>query len=343
MKFAIDGRTLRMILVGVVIAVVLILVVRRARSMYQYPNATAATKTTSTIQSAAAPSTGVVTITTTAAHGYAAGDVIMYGTPSVAYVVLSTPAPTSTAFSVNAVAASGFPAGGVFKPAYQTLTDALEQCNIDFQNGGTQAVFDQCITDRTATYVTSMCPWTSATPTAASASAAIVTAKATFDTDVAAIARAYNGLKNGASTDLTLAINAARKADITGATRKYLTTVCPEYYVPATGGTAPAEYATWVQGLDTQSVPYYFNASLVKFTTVAEKTAAKNRLISWAKYAASTSAGTAPLLPGCTLYSANNNWKLAQQYGPGTVNTAVTFPWNTAETTCAAPATWTLA
>lgn len=343
----------RMILIGIVIAVILVLIIIRVKSRYQYPDTVAAAKTQATVQSATmttaatSSSPGVVTITTTAAHGYTAGDVILYGTPKVAYVVLSTPAPTSTTFAINASAATGFTASSVFVPAYKTLMDALEQCNIDNQNTPNQATFDACITAKTADYVTSMCPWTTNVPTAASASAAIITAKTAFDTDISTIRTAYNALQNSVSTDLTPILNAARRADITGATRKYLTAVCPNYYVPATGGSVPASYSTWQASATTiASNPpaVYFNGSLLSFTDATSKAAVKARLIAWAKYAAATSAGTSPLVPNCTLYSAGTgpNWKLAQQYGPGTVASSVTLPWNTAETTCTAPSTWTL-
>jgi len=345
-----DNKVL--IVVGIAIVLILVLIVRRVKSKYQYPDTAAAAKGPATIQSAtlttaatsAAP--GVVTITTTSAHGYAAGDVILYGTPTVAYVVLSTPAPTSTAFAVNASAATGFTANSMFKPAYKTLLDALEQCNINNQNNPNQTTFDTCVASRTTEYVTSMCPWTTNTPTAASATAAVVAAKTAYDTDISTIRTAYTALQNSVSTDLTPILNAARRADITGATRKYLNAVCPNYYVPATGGSVPATYATWQASATTiASNPpsIYFDGSRLAFTDATTKAAVKARLISWSKYAASNSTGTAPLMPSCTLYSVNNNWKTAQQYGPGTTGTGVTLPWNTAEATCTAPSTWTLA
>lgn len=346
-----DNRML-MILIGVVFVVILVLIFRRMKSTYQYPDSAAAAKGPATVSSAAlttaatASAPGVVTITTSAAHGYAAGDVLLYGTPKTAYVVLSTPAPTSTTFAINASAANGFTATSVFTPAYKTLTDALEQCNINNQNNPNQATFDACITSKTSEYVTSMCPWTTNVPTAGSASAAVITAKATFDTDISTIRTAYTALQNSVSTDLTPVLNAARRADITGATRKYLNTVCPNYYVSASGTAVPASYSTWQASattIATNPPAVYFDGSRLTFTDATTKAAVKARLISWAKYAATDSTGTAALFPSCTLFSTNNNWKLAQQYGPGTVVSGTTLPWNTAETTCTAPATWTLA
>lgn len=341
-----------MLLIGIVVLVIIMLVFRRMKSKYQYPDTAAAAKVPATIQSAAMTTTatastpGVVTITTSSAHGYAAGDVILYGSPKVAYVVLSTPAPTSTTFAISASAATGFTTGSMFTPAYKTLIDALEQCNIDNQNTPNQATFDACITAKTSEYVTSMCPWTTNSPTAGSASAAVLAAKAVFDSDIGIIRTAYSALQNSVSTALTPVMNAARRADITGATRKYLTAVCPNYYVPATGGAVPASYSTWQASATTiASNPptVYFDGSRLAFTDATTKAAVKARLISWAKYAATDSTGTTALFPSCTLFSANNNWKTAQQYGPGTVVSGTTLPWNTSETTCTAPTTWTLA
>ena len=356
MKLELSNKMLKWGIVALVVITIFVLMVRRMRSKYQYPDAAAAAKTQATVSSASlttaasVASPGVVTITTTAAHGYAAGDVLLFGTPKVAYVVLSSPAPTSTTFAINASAATGFSNGTVFVPAYKTLTTALEQCNIDNQNNPNQTTFDACITSRTSDYVTSMCPWTTLTPTTASASAAIMTAKTNFDTDIMTIKTAYTALQNSVSTEFTPILNAARRADITGATRKYLNAVCPNYYVSATGTAVPASYSTWQASATTiASNPpaIYFDGSRLAFTDATTKAAVKARLIAWSKYAATDSTGTAPLMTGCTLYNAaagtGKNWQLAQQYGPGTVASTITLPWNTAETTCTAPTTWTLA
>ena len=361
MKFTIDDKTLRRVLVGVAVVIVLILIFFRVRSKYQYPNS-AAKKGVVTVSSAAlttsatANSPGVVTITTTS-HTYTSGDVVLFGTPATSYVVLASPAPTATTFAINASAIAPFTSGTTFKPAYTTLFDALEDCNVANQLNPNATTFDTCIGTRTTEYVASMCPWINTTPTSATASSAIVSAKATFDADILIIKNAYNGLQNSASTDLTPIVNAARRADITGATRKYLSAVCPSYYTPAAGGSAPAEYATWqgyaaaADGTVSTSIPAtppatYFDASKVGFKNATQRTAAFNRLKDWAKYATSDTAGATPLISGCTLHTAgtapNINWKIAQQYGPGTVTTVVTLPWNSAAAGCAAPATWSV-
>lgn len=357
MKFTISDKTLRRVLVGVAVVTILLLIFFRVRSKYQYPNSAAAAKGEATVSGATAAS-GVVTITTNPAHGYAAGDVVLYGSPTATSYIIQTVPLTTTFTILSTAAATTFTVGSKFKPAYKTLTDALEQCNVDNLNNPNDATFTTCITNKTADYVASMCPWITNTPTSATASSAVVSAKTTFDNDIAIIKTAYTALQNGASADLTPIVNAARRADITGATRKYLTAVCPSYYVPAAGGSAPAEYATWQGFAATSSggvgtVPspapkVYFDASKVGFKDNTQKTAALNRITEWAKYASSDT-GTTPLISGCTLHTGgtapNLNWKLAQQYGPGTVVDAsvATLPWNTAVATCPKPGTWTIA
>jgi len=334
--------------VGVAVVTILLLIFFRVRSKYQYPDSAAAAKGVATVTGTSTISAGVVTITTTANHGYVANDVLIFGNPPISYIV--TGVPTLNKFTILASSVTPFTAGTTFKPAYKTLTDALEDCNIANQNRTTpdDAAFSACISTRTSEYVASMCPWLTATPTTATAPSAAVTAKSNFDTDINAIKTAYTGLQNGASADLTNIINAARRADITGATRKYLAAACPNYYVSASGTATPASYSTWATyavGATITGAPVtYFDANRVSFASgsTSTKAAVLTRLKEWAKYAATDNNGTTPLVSTCTtLYTAgttpNLNWKLAQQYGPGTVTTLATLPWNTAESTCAAP------
>lgn len=359
MALTVSRRTIGIALGVVVVLVIITMVVvrMRSKSKYAYPDAAAAAKTTSVVQSAASGGAGIVTITTNAAHGYAAGDVVLYSTTP--FTVLTSPSPTSTAFSIaTASAAATFTAGSTFIPAYKTLTDALEVCNIANALNPNASTFTTCIETQTTTYYNSMCPYLSTDPSAANgAPAAYVTAKTTLTNETAStsatsIGSAYTGLKNSASTAMTPVVNAARKADITGATRKYMATVCPNYYVTATGTATPSNYTTWAVYATASAAgasTYYFQTDRVKFTTAAEKTSVLSKITEWAKYAAqnptNTGGPTAPLVSGCNLYNAMSadgvtpNWKLAQQYGPGTVISGVTLPWNTTESTCTAAVT----
>lgn len=350
MKLVIDKK----IIIGFIIFItILIFIVFRMKSRYKYPDTTAAAKTAATI-SGASGSGGTVTITTSAAHGYAVNDVLIYGSPVKAYIVASVP--NTTTFTINTSdPASTFTANSTIKPAYKTLSDALDQCNINYQTGSTsyegttytganavEQAFDACITAKTSDYVKSMCPWTTNNPTSGS----LLTAYNTFLNDSAAIRSAYNGLINSITDAVGIsAVNAARKADLTGATRKYLSTVCPGFYAPPAGGTDPGanggEYQNWVQGSGAQAnKTYYFDSSKVSFSDAATKTAAVNNIKKWAQFAASSTAGTASLLSGCSQYSATTggtpNWKLAQAYGPGTVYSGITLPWTSASQTCTA-------
>ena len=340
-----------------VIVVIISLLAFRSRSKYAYPDASAAAKIQVTVSSSTASGTpGIITITTTSAHGYVAGDVFLKG--STPYVVLASPAPTNTpspTFSVYGVT-TDFTNGIILKPAYKTLSEALEQCNIDKQTGlKNDSEFATCVDQATVKYYSSMCPWTSAgnIPTTGSAPAASVTAYTTYTGSISSTAagesvgKAYLGIKNAANTPMIAIANAARKADITGATRKYLSTVCPNYYVSATGTATPATYASWGVYASAQSggsaPTYYFNASRVKFANANEKTSVADRLKEWSKYAAvydtlnPGATPSTPLIAGCNLFSGTTggipNWKLAQQYGPGTV-AGTNLPWDTAETTC---------
>jgi hypothetical protein len=366
MLISVSRRTLWVSLVILVIVVIIILLAVRSRSKYQYPDTTAAAKkavTVSAVVAAGASYPGVVTLTVPSSppHGLVSGDVILNG--STAYVVLSAPAVSPTSISVSA-ATTDVPVGTVLTPAYTSLSDALEKCNITQQNGGFPTAdgktFDTCVDDATQAYYSSMCPWTSVTATASmptSVAAAYTVYQnqisSTLQTaDANSVGKAYVGIKNAANTNMVAIANAARKADITGATRKYLSTVCPNYYVTATGTATPASYANWgvYNGAPPAGTPaapaptYYFDASRVKFATAAQKTAVSDKLKEWAKYAAQdpthAPASATSLITGCTLFSdmsadgVTPNYKLAQQYGPGTVTTAVDLPWNRTENTC---------
>jgi hypothetical protein len=71
----------------------------------------------------------------------------------------------------------------------------------------------------------------------------------------------------------TLAVQQARKADITGATRAYLSAVCPGFYTDVTGSTVEATYKSW----DIGATPYGYNAPT------------QTKLNNWATYAIDTS------------------------------------------------------
>jgi len=120
-------------------------------------------------------------------------------------------------------------------------------------------------------------------------------------------------------------LRAARKADITGATRKYLALSCSGFYKAGTTGyiDPTCAYAGWTSSASLTS-QYGFRASSVTPQSV----------LAWAKYASNVDA-TGPLLPnsGTTLYNTSVTDSLlgsqtyaqyTQNYGPGTILNAST-------------------
>lgn len=73
----------------------------------------------------------------------------------------------------------------------------------------------------------------------------------------------------------TPALQQARKADITGATRAYLSTVCPSFYTDITGSTVETTYRSW----DIGGTTYGYNAPT------------QTQVNNWATYAIDTSVG----------------------------------------------------
>jgi hypothetical protein len=112
-------------------------------------------------------------------------------------------------------------------------------------------------------------------------------------------------------------IIAARKADMTGATRKYLASACPNFYVSGDGLTNPTDtYKAWAIDNATNG--------FVKANVTATKIA--DWLVNAAVFDASGNA-TGPLIPGSTNWNKQDvagaagvpNWKKARDAGPGTM------------------------
>jgi len=118
-------------------------------------------------------------------------------------------------------------------------------------------------------------------------------------------------------------VRAARKADITGATRKYLAISCPAFYTNATSGYVDptCAYLSWTSAASA-AVNYGFNAS-----KVANTTSGRNNILYWANFAAVFDASgnaTGPLMSGQTNYSTASGdgrtyGQIARDYGPGTI------------------------
>lgn len=145
------------------------------------------------------------------------------------------------------------------------------------------------INNRVASYVSSKCPAVTSGSKPADTGNATVDAANTaawnaYQSDLAKIQQAYYtvvGAATATSTPPSEQVLAARKADISGATRKYIATVCPNFYKTAT--TDPTnDYKTWAY-VETGTAPA--NGLLKTDVTAANVT-------TWAGYAAKTKSTT---------------------------------------------------
>ena len=161
-----------------------------------------------------------------------------------------------------------------------------------------ETTLSNAINTRVGTYVSSKCPAVTSgikpadtgNPTVDAANTAAWNA---YQSDLAKIQQAYYSVVGAATASTTPPseqVLAARKADISGATRKYIATVCPKFY--KTTSTDPtADYMKWnyvETGTPTNTI------GLSK----ADVTAAN--VTTWAGYAAKTKSTTSSVtvLPG---------------------------------------------
>jgi hypothetical protein len=177
------------------------------------------------------------------------------------------------------------------------------------------------------------------------ATASDVAAYTQFTNDQNAIQTAYVDLFTNSSetTSPTIEmVDAAFKADLTGATRRYLSTVCSNYFQTATTNPSTT-YSAWTVATGaTAPTAYSFWAGATgKVTTAMVNTWAAKA----ARYTAndvSTSAGLDPYTVGTpylatgSTYNQNSaianpsatgtfyqNWEVSRDNGPGTINSQV--------------------
>lgn len=216
-----------------------------------------------------------------------------------------------------------------------------------------QTALNTCISSNVTSYYNSRCPFLPVSGTAGAITGAggIVggtsnVAYMAYKADIDAINAVYTPLIAVAGQTYSVNVmQAARKADFTGASRKYYATLCPDIYSNATSSALTTQYLAWTSAA-TASTAYGFQASRVTPASIWQ----------WAIHAGlapsttgdTYTAPTGPLLGPPTLATgttpcANSdyltvtggvpNWQIAADNGPGTVNTSVTFPWATASTT----------
>lgn len=265
-----------------------------------------------------------------------------------------------------------FPPTATSDPANQTTyTNAINKCEevyINAKNSNVstaEADLTNCISSNVSAYYRLRCPFlpddTGATLTAGqdplqgggnilggTSNAAYVA----YTNDIKIINDAYTPILAAANqTPTQVIIQAARKADFTGATRKYFASLCPDLYSNTTGDTTLQSLYTGWTSAATNSSAYGFMPSNVTAVRIWE----------WAKYAGDPPVITSgvygssprPLLTPlsgsvgtltksgagtCTLggwtglaWGATSYWQLAADNGPGTVLSGTTFPWNTPE------------
>jgi len=182
-----------------------------------------------------------------------------------------------------------------------TLTNAIAVCTTNYRQAIAQGLSDSpqpksvCVQNAVNNYFTAKCPFVT-TGTAPPLTDTVATAAYNQYTgignitpvggDAAAVTSStqYINLVNVVPNGLTAAIiTRARKADLTGPTRKYIETACPNFYKPADVNASDftAVYKAWRVALATSTLPT--TAGEFGFYAPSVTTAS---VTTWASYAA---------------------------------------------------------
>ena len=220
------------------------------------------------------------------------------------------------------------------------------------------SVLNTCISSNVTAYYNARCPFLPVSGTAGAITGAggIVggtsnVAYVAYKADIDAINAVYTPLIAAAGQTYSVNVmQAARKADFTGASRKYYATLCPDIYSSAASTALTTQYMAWTSTA-TGASAYGFQASRVTLASIWQWSihAGQPPTVTDTTYTAPTAALlTAPttIFGSCSnsdflsLTNGVPNWQIAADNGPGTVNSSVTFPWATSSTTiCPASAT----
>jgi hypothetical protein len=251
----------------------------------------------------------------------------------------------------------------------QTCQTAYSQAILDGTATTTaQATLKTCVSDKVSTYIQTKCPYTNgvqpvSTDTAGSAAWTVYQANIKIIRD-AYVPRVTEA--DEATFPLAL-IQAARKADLTGATRQYLATACPSttgpgFYTPAGYGTTTTADATTGATTVTSTTVTYPDPVSAKYKSWTGAANAgygfdparvtKANIIAWGLGAGviadNATAPTGPLPPATgTKYTTTStagipNWVIARDYGPGTIGTEVPVSYAAADTSTVSTAKITL-
>lgn len=197
------------------------------------------------------------------------------------------------------------------------------------------------INTKVQTYISGKCPEVTSGVAPAATDTAKTAAWTAYQSDLAKIQQSYYtviGAATATSSPSSILVLAARKADISGATRKYIATVCPNfYYTSASDPTATYKQWTHVTSGTAPSV-----GLLGSDVTNANIT-------TWASYAALTKSTNAELavLPGATTIGSSTAPLTAADWTNFAVGDTVQFTYQTVDAsgvaTTSAPVKGTIA
>lgn len=257
-----------------------------------------------------------------------------------------------------------------------TLNTQLQACQTTYSQAilaGTneataKAALKTCVSGKVSTYIQTKCSYTNGEQPAATDTTGRA-AWAAYQANIRAIRDAYtNEITAGASdaTYLTL-VQAARKADLTGATRQYLSNACPSttgpgFYTPADYGTTITTDATTGQSTVTTTTVTYPDPVSAKYSSWTSAANAgygfdatritRANIEAWGLGAAmldlitGTPNGPRPPATGTKYTNASSagipNWVVARDFGPGTIGTAVPVSYAAADSSTVSKANITL-
>ena len=211
----------------------------------------------------------------------------------------------------------------------------------DATRPGFMTTFTNCVRSNVNIYVDNKCTYLTINPTSGTEK----TAYDTYTSQINSIKTAYADITTKAAASLagtpsTEIVEAALKADMTGATRKYLATVCPDYFKPGgvitnpttvytqwqiiTGATAPAAgvYGFWAgaTGVITAAAVNAWALKAARYTvddTTNEFTVGAPYVATGSTYNSDTQITDPYATVTGTKYK---NWEISRDNGPGTNN-----------------------
>jgi hypothetical protein len=274
-----------------------------------------------------------------------------------------------------------FPTKGTVK-VETDLNDQLQTCqtaySTDISNGvvaaTAQATLKTCVSLKVSTYVQTKCPYTNGIQPGATDGGPVTTdttaAWTAYQENIRSIRSAYKSQVTAGASEVTYltVVQAARKADLTGATRKYLSAVCPStttagFYTPAGYGTTiTTDAATGASTITDDATVTYPDPVSEKYSSWTSAANAgygfdaaritRANIEAWGVGAATIADNavtepTTALVATGTKYSNKStaqipNWVIARDFGPGTIGTLVPVSYAATDSTTVSTANITL-